>query len=1388
MKKFTICALLAAMAITMPSAAQTTTGAIHEPLKIKQVVKAKRPAMMRTVKKAAPAADLTKYEGLTIYANLTNSDDWSTASIGAVPYGVYTYKVGTDETFKAVSTALDYNYMASAYARDMLFGVRPMSVFGALTGVSYEALDTLAFKMAWRKQYLDNASYGLIPSAMAYDVTSDIIYSAQYNDELSGLYWAKFNRVTRSFDIMNKWNNDFQPLTMAVAPDGRMFAIDVNGYYYQIDKANGDASMIGETGVTPTSYVQQMSYEPSTGTFVWAAVTNGGSAIYAVDVETGAASLIATLNKNEQCSSVFFKTNSAKAKAPAAVTDLKFAYSGNGATTGNITFTVPAKAYDGTALNGDVEMNVYLDGKALAEATMVAAGAKQTFAFDVTNDNHYAYVSLKNDGGLSPTNYLYEFAGYDTPLPVTDVKLNVTNGKAKATWTAPAGGVNKGYIDNDKLYYQVLRMPDSTVVADNLKATTYEETLPSTMERYYYRIIPFNGADKKGDYAESNRELSGSAFSTPYADDFSDESTLSLWTITDANNDKCTWSYNQYSKMMSITTVDSRIETASDDWLTSPGVNMEKGYTYELTVNLRNVFAKYPERVKLLIGTDPKDLSTFSELDSNTAFDSNGKLTDWTADYQVEANNVYYIAIYCDSKKDENCSGLFIQKVSIDKLGVNSAPAAVSNLSVTATGEDDMKAELSFDMPAKTLGGDNISAAMSANIYRDNSTTAVANLTNLQSGANVKWTDDNVTTVGEHTYTVAAVNADGEGKKTSITKFIGIYTPTYTETFDTDKSATFYSVEHNQQSSGSPCNWTWNSYNKNLQLSYYASAAGTHTWLFLPAIKMEEDAVYNYSFVWSHSIYSGSAPAYAGVGMAADSTSQKLIQPLPTTVYGVNPVINNEIITDKSGKYYPSIYVSTETPGIYLTPSIDSVVVRYVTSAHAPYSVENLKAEHDMTGAMKATVSFKVPSVDYAKRTLTENVKVDIYRGEGSSIPVKTYTDVKPGEEITWNDDQPIQGNNIYMVVPSNSYGRGRAINDTTFVGIDTPPAVSNLKIKGNADNQQAILTWEEPTTGINDGVLDNSLSYVIAEYFPAETDPAKQLVVIDEHAKGTTYTVTRDPSDEMEMHYYGIISQSSAGIGKAVLDYAMLGKLKDLPFKESFANGATTNSGWISGGQYTEYGAWAIGQDDSEITSQDGDNGHARYYNGSQNQLYLYGDLVTPKSKVTNAGNTELSFWVYRGMAAATTPTEIPCLIVSQSVNDDDFTDITEKIDVTEGETGWQKYTVKLKNLEQANFVKFRFRAYAGNMNERVWVDNIVVSDNTGTGISDLNATGNGVHAVKGGIATTGFDGQTVSVYGVGGILVDSYTSTGNDIRTITPGVYVVKVGDNIFKMNVGR
>ena len=1339
-----------------------------------QAVALKQAKALPRAQKAVSDADFSLYEGRTFHANLVNSDAWDGVSIGSVPYGVYSYTLGDEASFQAVSTDLGYNFMASAFARNELVGVYPMSIMGILNGVRYLGLGAPDFKTSWEMLY-ENASYGYIPTVMAYDPTNDTIYAAMYNDALDGINWAVFDRVNRRFNTLVAWPNDFQPITMAATPDGRLFCIDLEGFYYTLNKATGEAEMVGETGVTPTNYVQAMGYDGRTATFLWCAMTAEGPALYAVDVETGAASRIVTLTQNEQVSSLFFLESEAPDKAPAAITDLDIAYSANGALDGNVTFTVPTTAYDGTALSGNVDMTVYLDGAVLKQES-VAGGSQHTLPVELTNDNHYIYVLLENEAGFSPLNYLYEYAGYDEPLPVTDLTLEISEeGESQLTWTAPAGGVNGGYIDFDNLTYTVVRMPEGVTVQEGLKGTSFTETCPVDMARYSYQVIPYNGADKPGEAATSNQVLYGDAFSVPYHDDFVTDETLTFYSYYNQNEDTTQWEQKNISAWNSgQQTLDLK---NANVWFITPAIAMEAGKAYCATYTMRNMSA--PDSVEVYVGTNVDDISSFRLVNTIDSM----KTIDYTyydpfeSDFVIDKTSDYHVGIVARK------SWIFIREIDIVEIGNQDAPKAVEGLTITPDEAGAMTAVLNFTLPTQTLAGGALTGTLTANIYRDGGTTPVGTLDNLNAGAQASWTDAAVEgEVGVHSYTVRVSNAAGEGKWTTAEAFIGVYTPTYTNTFDEKTSGDFFTTENPDNQTGNECRWKWNSYSQYLELSYYVQNPVENIWLYMPAIQLEQDEVYELSFIWNHSLYGGGCPGYVTIGMQPEAEAQTdTLAYLPNTDYGANMPVICDIVTDATGKHYPSVYIKGDTQNAFIMPNIDSLVIKHVTSAFAPYKVENLSVEHNMEGKLEATLSFTAPTTDFAGRDLTENFKVDIFRGANSTIPVNTFEDVQPGQALTWTDQLSEQGLVDYLVVATNEAGRGKEALDTTYVGIDLPQAVTDFVVKGNADNTGVEMSWTAPETGINGGVLDESLEYVIIEYFPTATT-AEEMMAILGTTKETSFEKADIETSEQVMHYYGVITQTSTGVGGAIIDYTVLGSLYELPFRESFANGALSTSGWVGGGDNTQAAIWNMSQDIELFTSQDEDNGFAVFYNGVWSETYYTGWLISSKFRPAPADN-QLTFYVYRGLE--TTAKRNPGVIVSMSVNDGDYVDVCDSIFVNEGNAGWQPFTIDLDIPEEANYISLQFKGFSSLSSEYVPIDNVEVTG-TYTGVKDLDTVTGMVYGQQGAMLFTGLQGNTVEVYNVSGVCIDRFMATDHDLRTYEPGVYVVAYNGTACKVMV--
>ena len=221
-----------------------------------------------------------------------------------------------------------------------------------------------------------------------------------------------------------------------------------------------------------------------------------------------------------------------------------------------------------------------------------------------------------------------------------------------------------------------------------------------------------------------------------------------------------------------------------------------------------------------------------------------------------------------------------------------------------------------------------------------------------------------------------------------------------------------------------------------------------------------------------------------------------------------------------------------------------------------------------------------------------------------------------------------------------------------------------------------------------------------------------------------------------------------------------------------------------MSEGDVANYGAnWLILTDGDEQTSQDGDNGYALCYNGNYYSQYHWSDLVTPKVRVERGKEYTLSFYVYMGYSSSAAV--MPTLVVSQSLDDQEYEELMT-IDVTQGNGEWTLFEVPLTGTEAANFAKFCFRGYLSMMSERIWLDNIRITSVEKPSSVNESTTKQQIAAIKSGISDEGFDGQQVRVFTVDGRQVSAFTAEAHSSLSMAPGIYIVMVGKQAYKVSV--
>lgn len=1268
------------------------------------------------IKRQVAQADASLFEGRTLYGCLISSDTWAGMSITEVPYGLYSFTIGNNPSPAAHITDMGYGFKGGAWGRDTYYGIVPLSLMGMLNGSRHIQIDTKNWVEKSNVMHdREEGSYSLICCAMAYDPTDDTFYAFRYKEDLSGLDWVKVNPETSQFEMIAAYRGKTIVLTLAPTPDGTMYYIDGEGDLYTVNKENGRTSLVGNTGVSPTAYDQCMMYDNRSGSFLWAALSDEGSVLYSVDPATAETKRVAKFKNNEQFVTLYTTASDALPGAPGAPVRPQLKYSSNGALDGTITFTTPSKTFSGENLSGKVNLDVWLDGENL-KGEEVEAGTAINIPVTLEEGNHYINITTSNEIGFSPMRYIYQYAGYDTPVAPGSPRMEFVDNINKVTWSTPEGGVNKGYVDFDNLTYDVVRMPGNVKVATGIKETSFSEPTPESLQAYYYCITAINNGHVSAT-AETNRVLCGDAFPVPYSQSFEDEATFNdFFKVVDNDGDGNSWRYG-YSGEIRMDYIKNGVD--ADDWLILPKVSMQQGVKYRFSMLMKIFTQTYPEDFEILIGTNPDDLSSFKSIAKETDFTRiANEFDDYICDFVVDAAGDYNIAIRYCSKLNKQNSLLMVRNVGISVVGMADAPAQVSDMAISPNADDLLEATISFKAPEKTLIDEPLSSIAKISIYRNSEENPIHVFENVTPGEYLSWIDKNVPSVGIHAYTVVASNEAGDGEFCTEESFVGIYTvPYFTDFSDKKYSRALWATEDNiTDNDNGSYGWTWKedaNGNRFFDAYYYLMEnKPTEIWLFSPKFKMEDNTVYtiNYNALIPLNYGDKNIKWQIACGENASIDSMNKIEDIEGR--SLTSDFETMLVNKNGGRYNIGFGASASQKFDYIYGSINNFSLTRRASAFAPYRISDYKSEADQSGQLKTTLEFKTPNTDYFSNKLdaSEKLTVKIYQGKDVTIPSFT-TEAAPGELVKWVDEKALHGFNYYRITCENSYGPGEAVLDTIFVGRDKPALIENLNFKADAQNANVRLNWDKPERGVNGGlVLDSETKYNVYAYNPL----TQELTPIAENVAEKTYLVEANVTGAQNLYYYAISAVNSEGEGTANATSVVLGKLYDLPFEESFANSAVSTQLWQAIPMID--GATSAGISNPEPSynqcegPQDNDGGCAYIYNGYQFETYVGALLVTPKMHLVKDGKNELSFWAYHYKEPADYVNKGAVYIAVSA--DDTEAEIVTGFEVGgDQETGWTEHKVNLDKYKDADHLSIIFMGMTPGYQDAIYIDNIKVA-----------------------------------------------------------------------------
>ena len=830
------------------------------------------------------------------------------------------------------------------------------------------------------------------------------------------------------------------------------------------------------------------------------------------------------------------------------------------------------------------------------------------------------------------------------------------------------GGDNSGLID----YVMTYDAENKVISSENaLFANAAEDKL-------YYLIYVTDLKIAQAAPGEEEATTAAPVDVLPYENALNTADLFGEFGVIDSNKDGKTWSFSS-----SVGAVGYSYSTANDgdDWLVSPAVKLEGGKKYHFAIDVAAASAKYPERIEVKLGAEPKASALTATVIPATDIDFANFATLENDEVVVAETGYYHIGIHAISDADQY--NLFVKNFLIEAGVDPAAPAAVTNFDVVPT-ENKLEATVSFTAPSLTSGGETLTSLTKVDVIRDKA--VVASLTDVVPGAQVQYVDNDNLSMGNHTYQVIAYNEYGAGVKSeekTVAVSAVLDVPVVFD-FATENIFNLFTVIN-----ANADDYTWN-WNANYGAYYLYAEEDGDDYLISPAVNFE--AGKNYKVVVNASCASGNYPEKFRVLVGKAASVEGLTQEvLATTVVDVKDSTDfeAEFAVAESGQYYVAVQALSDADMYRL--NIHKISIEKGAEPTAPAAVTDFSVIPGLKGANWALVKFNAPAVAVNGSALTENMNINVLR---NGEVIKTFEDVAPSVMTSFKDETAAAGFNTYQIVASNTSGAGlKSEKITVYVGFDVPTPVDEVKTTDLGNKIE--LSWEPVgSKGLNGGYVDpNQVDYLVYDVEYQEFMGMLFPVIgeLRDSVRNNTFSQIEINTNEGEQGYteFVVITKNEVGEGGQTNAALWTGAPYELPWFENFA-GKSFHSMF----DYDNLSLY-ISEDASD------EDGIALKAMAEEEAGAAF--LATGKIDMKGAANPTLLFDV-KNFATASTLS-----IVGQK---SDGTLATLLDNVAGTSTEYTTVKVSLAGVKDNNYNRFYFNFNFGNLTDSILIDNIKIVD----------------------------------------------------------------------------
>ncbi len=542
-------------------------------------------------------------------------------------------------------------------------------------------------------------------------------------------------------------------------------------------------------------------------------------------------------------------------------------------------------------------------------------------------------------------------------------------------------------------------------------------------------------------------------------------------------------------------------------------------------------------------------------------------------------------------------------------------------------------------------------------------------------------------------------------------------------------------------------------------------------WYFLPKMRIEDPSTF-YIFSMETGLRSTGFPnEYIEVLLCDEPTTDGVLSTVikeyqPTSVsfekeFGLFRV-------PQAGDYYIALHCTSD--GKQLSINARNFEISQSDATYeSPAAVNEITVTPGRKGALKANVSFLMPTLNLAKEEIDPKATLEAT----ISSPVQSLTiKGKPGQKISVIIDTE-QGYNPITVQISNGELKSLISKTSVYTGVYIPATPQLTEVEYSPDMLSMTLNWESVD------IADDGEGYVNPEtvtYDIYQLDINSNRWVM--HQSGLTensYTFKKEPGSVQEIILLGVLSNNEAGNnGELITAIGVLGTPYSLPITEDYDNnGNTYTNPWLTTYIYGDTGSWGLYYN-SDVTGDSKDKGISMI---SQGKNGVVSRLGTPKFTTKGVENASITLELFR--------TNLPIVrILADKYGEEpevigeisgiDFKNKTEKVTVS----------IPSEYLDK-DWIGLYIETEFDDDNQILVIESISI-DGDINAVSSIEGSNVRISSGKGLIKVSGLNGESVTINNTNGMIVGRQDRSNEALFHLDKGIYIVTTGSRKAKVAV--